>query len=371
MTSRMNTLLVACGLTISLASLPTLGQVAPPPTKPAKEVPTFTPAPKTAPVAKPKTDAPRPKPSFNAKRSTGNIEAINTNIPYPKLAQPGPDGRILRLRQSPDILALRSNPNVGPASVERIMPIVYSRRYRMELKVIDNLDLYWQLTAGLIENMNMTNLNEMSKVAEMLKPLVAPNTLSQELENRGILTRTQGGMNRYIVREYKKSITDEIQVLDGDSGLEEVMRFVLEDSIQEADLTYNAMLAEAISQIAGLVDETNASSTAAQALRSFEKPLAGEPEQQFTELKEFDAEFRKLPYEEAIAIFRAMREHRKFPEISPTIKPINVLHEGKSVMKGDFGVIVKDGKGKVVKDTYNEDQKESQSQSPAEKPQEE
>lgn len=354
MNIKMNTMLVISGLAISLAALPTIAQVAPPPTKPAEDKPAYIPPQTQAPKATPTPTPPKPKTTVNASTSRGvAVDNLPINVPYPKLAQPGPDGRILRLRQSPDILALRSNPNVGPKSVEKIMPVIYARRYRLELMVIDNLDLYWALTDGLIANFDMSNINEMGRVAEMLKPLVPSTSLSQQLLNLGILTRVQGGMNLYIVREYKKAITDEIQVLDGDNGLEEVMRFVLDDSIQDAKLTYSAMLAEAIGQISGLIDETGASSPQAQALRAFEKNLANDPGQQFEDIRAFDAEFRKLSFEEANAVFIAMRERRKFPDVSPTIKTINVLHDRKRVSEDGFEMLITNPKtGKII-DTRN------------------
>ena len=352
-----NTLLVISGLALSLASTSTLAQVAPPPTKPAKEQPKYVPAPAPTPKPTAKPSAPKPKPAMNASRKKGgDISNLPINVPYPKLAQKGPDGRILRLRQLPDIAAMRSNPNIGPKSVDKIMPIVYSRRYRMELKIIDNLDLYWKLTGGFLDNMNMSDITQMTQAAEMIKPLIGETTLSQELMNRNILTRVQGGMNQYIVREYKKAITDEIQVLEGDKGLEEVMRFILEDSLHETKNTYNAMLAEAMSEITKLVDLTNAQSSEAQALKAFEKPLDDNASDQFEDIQAFDQAFRKIPYEEAMAIFSAMREEREFPSLSPTVKRINVLHDRKVVTDSGFELLAKDPKTGRTVDTRQRDE---------------
>lgn len=355
-----NTVLVACGLAVSILALPALAQVAPPPTGPTHEQPTYTPAPRPKPVATPEPTKPAPKESFGARKSsrTSDLGDLPTNVPYPKLAKPGPDGRILRLRQLPDIAAMRSNPNIGPKSVDAIMPVVYARRNRTELAVIDNLDLYWALSGGLIENMDMSDIHEMGRVADMLKPLVPDTTLSQDLTNRGLLSRVQGGMNQYIVREYKKAITDEIQVLDGDQGLQEVMRFVLEDSLQEARLAYEGMIAEASTEIADLVDKVGLDSTDAQALKKFQKPLSDDPAEQFLDLQDFDKAFRKLPYTDAIKILTAVRQARAFENIAPTIKKIDVLHDRKKVMEGDFGAKVVDPKtGQTLYDSKEHDEK--------------
>ncbi len=344
-------ILIVCGLTLGLSTTTTIAQVAPPPTEPAKEQPAYTPPPKPAPKPAVKPSAPKPKESMSGgKRGTGDIASLPTEVPYPKLAQPGPDGRIARLRQLPDIAAMRSNPNIGPVSIEKVMPVVYARRYRIEIMVTDNLDLYWALTDGLIENMDMANIDQMGKIAGMLKPLVPETTLSQQLLNMGILSRVQGGMNQYIVREYKKAVTDEIQVLDAENGLEEVMRFVLDDSIHESRIAYNGMLAESINKIGSLVESAGITSDAAQELVAFEKELTTDPAEQFDDLAEYDKAFRKLSVDDAISIFETMRSQRKFPEISPTVAVIDVLHSRKKVMKGDgFQVGVLDKDGNVIK----------------------
>ncbi len=311
MNRQQNTLRIACGLAIALFSAPALAQVAPPPTKPAEQQPTYTPAPKPEPKPAAQPAQPQPKEGMTARRrDPGNIEDLPTNVPYPKLAQKGPDGRILRLRQLPDILALRSNPTIGPVTVEKIMPLVYLRRYKMETSVIDNLDLYWELTGGMIENLNMSDINEMGRAADMIKPLVPEVTLSQDLLNRNILTRVQGGMNKYIVREYKKAITDEIQVLDGDQGISEVMRFVLDDSLQEARLAYEGMLVELMGQTGAIVEKAGIESSEAKALVELESKPSADPEEQFGQIKAFDEAFRKLSYDDAMQIFTAMRSER-------------------------------------------------------------
>jgi hypothetical protein len=344
MNRQQNTLRIACGLAIALFSAPALAQVAPPPTKPAEQQPTYTPAPKPEPKPAAQPAQPQPKEGMTARRrDPGNIEDLPTNVPYPKLAQKGPDGRILRLRQLPDILALRSNPTIGPVTVEKIMPLVYLRRYKMETSVIDNLDLYWELTNGMIENLDMSDINEMGRAADMIKPLVPEVTLSQDLLNRQILTRTQGGMNNYIVREYKKAITDEIQVLDGNKGLEEVMRFVLQDSLHEATLAYEGLLVESMGRISELMEKTGVDSSEAKALAAIDQEPTDNPEEQFMMLRTFDEAFRKLSYDDAMSIFTTMRSEREFENISPTITKIDVMHDRKKVMGGDMSIQMTDG----------------------------
>lgn len=328
-------LVIACGLAMGLFAATTNAQVAPPPTEPAKDQPTYTPPPKpepkpaTIPSAKP--SEPQPQEGMNVRKRNPNDSEDLPNIPYPKLAQKGSDGRIVRLRQLPDILALRSNPTVGPKSVEAIMPLVYLRRYKMETSVIDNVDLYWQLSSGMIENMNMGDIHEMGRVADMMKPLVPEVSLSQDLQNRNILTRTQAGMNKKIVNEYKREITDEIQVLDGEKGLEEVMRFVLDDSMQEARLAYQGMLVELMGQVDVVIEKAGVESSEAEALVALKQEPSTEPAKQIEQIIEFDTAFRKLGYDDAVAILTAMRGEREFENIAPTITTIDVMHDRKKI----------------------------------------
>lgn len=354
---------LVCGLALSVMSATANAQVAPPPTEPAQDQPTYTPPPKPEPKPAATPSEPQPQESFEARRRDRNTEDLPTNVPYPKLAQPGQDGRIRRLRQLPDIAALRSNPNVGPKSVENIMPLIYLRRYKMETAVIDNLDLYWELTGGLIANMNMGNINEMGRVADMMKPLVPEVTLSQDLLNRQILTRVQGGMNKYIVNEYKKAITDEIQVLDGEEGLQEVMRFVLEDSLHEAQLAYQGMLVELMDDVDSVVEKAGIEKDSdVQALIDAQQEPKLNPEEQFAQIEEFDKVFRNLSYDEANAIFTAMRGMREFENIAPTIQTVDVLHERKKVLQSDFGVKVTDERTGEVRFNSAEQDKENEKQ---------
>jgi hypothetical protein len=340
--------LLVCGLALSVISATANAQVAPPPTEPAQDQPTYTPPPKPEPKPVVKPAEPKPQEGFSARKREG-AEDLPTHVPYPKLAQKGEDGRIIRLRQLPDIAALRSNPNVGPKTLEQIMPLIYLRRYKMEGSVIDNLDLYWELSSGLIQNMNMGDITEMGRVADMMRPLVPENTLSQDTLNRNLMTRVQGGMNKYIVNEYKKAITDEIQVLDGDNGLEEVMRFVLEDSLHEATLAYQGMLVELMEQVDVVCEKAGVSET--EALVALKKKPSVDPQEQLAQIEAFDQVFRTLSYEDAINIFTVMRGEREFENISPTIAKIEVLHDRKKEAgeNADWDVIVTDKTNNEVK----------------------
>ena len=318
---------LAAGLAMGIAASSATAQVAPPPTEPAKEEPKYEAPEKATPeTAQPQQQ--RPAATINRADPSTRTQSLPTDTPYPKLAVKGDDGKIIRLTELPDILALRSNPTVGPKSVESIMPVLYGRRARFERMVIDNLDLYWMVTDGRLDELNLNNMQELAQITEMIKPLVGLTSLSKELRNRGILTRTQGGMNEHIVNEYKQAISAEIQ-FGSDEPMGEIMKFILEDSIHETSQAYNALIAETSTKAATLVKELQLTSPAAMELAELERPLNEDPETQRAELAEFEEAFRMLTYEEGIEVLTAMRNKRKNADYSPFVHEINVLHSRK------------------------------------------
>jgi len=307
-----------------------LAQVAPPPTEPTKEEPKYEAPAKVAapaqPAAKP-TAQPQIKQPASSSGGT-QVQNLPTTTPYPKLLSKDENGKILRLTELPDILAMRSNPTIGNKSVDAIMPVLYGRRARFERLLIDNLDLYWMVTDGRIETMSLEDIKSMAEIAEMIKPLVGRTTLSQELRNRGILSRTQSGMNEYIVNEYKQGVTAEIQ-FEAEDPLSEVMRFVLQDSIHETQQAYRAMVAEMSTKVGDLVQNSGLSSSAAMKLAKLQRPLNENKETQRAELAELDSVLRGLSLEEGIMLFTEMRNMRNNPDISPAIRRLDVMHDRK------------------------------------------
>ncbi len=325
-----------------LMSTSALAQVAPPPSEkePAKEA-----QPASEPAAESAAE-PQAQPKRVTSRST-NVQRINTSVPYPKLASKDENGKIIRLAELPGIVALKANPNVGESAVDRIMPVIYGRRARFEHLVMQNLDLYWLASDGRLEEVSLSDINELAQLAELIKPLVGKSTLSQELQNRGILSRTQAEMNSYIVNEYKQAITTEIQ-FNAEDPMSEVMRFVLQDSIHEATLAYNAMIAEGSTNAKAIVEKAGLISPAAKKLASMQATLDEDPAAQQAQRDRFDQAFRELSIDDGIAFFQAMRSLREVPDLSPMVRRIDVSRRGKVDVTGSEAfeghITTKDGK---------------------------
>jgi len=349
MTPRFEPRTLAMSLVLALAPAAT-AQVAPPPSEPKEENPRATG------TETPETENPESgTPDNNAERveyqpddpRTGQIP---TDMPYPKLIRRDENGKIVRLRELPDILALRANPTVGPRSVDLIMPVIYARRARFERIIIDNLDLYWMVTDGRLDSIDMNDMQSLTQITEMIKPLVGQTTLSGELQNRVLLTRVQGGMNRHIVNEYKQAIHKEIQ-FESEQPLLDLMKFILEDSIHETSLAYRAMLAEALINIDTLVEDAGLTSPAARALAAFDEPLESDTEAIDAQIARFDKLFRALSVEEGMTLFETMRNARPNPDLSPAIERVEVMRPGKvdqTDAAGFQGTVTDHKSGKVI-----------------------
>lgn len=323
---------------VGLAGGVASAQVAPPPPANPETRPEYVPPERPEPAARPQTQPTRQAPGASNARRTATLP---THLPYPKLAQKGEDERIIRLKDLPDVVALRANPTVGPASVEAIMPVIYGRRARFEMLAIDNIDLLWKLRDGAIENLDMTDLAALSSVAEMIKPLVGRTTLSEELTNRGILSRMQGGMNDHIVREYKQAISEEIQARDGMDGMMEFMRFILQDSIQEADIAYYGLLAELRVNGAAVLEELGIENETLQA--EFGE-LSNDPDERDRQVAGMHDALKTLGVDDAIRVLTALRENRPNPNISPTVVTVDVMHPNKRVSTVEDSIEVR-GRG--------------------------
>lgn len=319
-TPKITCLFLALGLACSAA----LAQVAPPPPAEEEKAPAAQPQQQPQQPARPaaRPAAERPQPG-----AAQRLPQLPTNIPYPKLAQQGEDGKIVRLKDLPDVVALKANPTVGPKSVDAIMPVIYGRRARFEMLVIDNLDLLWSLRDGAIHSTDMNDLNSLAQLTETIKPLVGKTTLSEELTNRGILTRVQGGMNEHIVREYKQAIADEIQLAEGADGMMEFLRFILEDSIHEASLAYYGLMVELTVNAKELLEGAGLKSEAVAALSG---PVSDDADERDEQVERMDAALRTMSVDDAIKLLSHMRDNRPNPNVSPTIVRVDVMHPNKS-----------------------------------------
>ncbi len=139
---------------------------------------------------------------------------------YESLAKPGPDGKIDRIPGILDILALRVNPLVDEATLEKVRPHVKEWMTDVDLIAIDNLDFLELIepldgSPGMIEKFDISQSDKLSTIGTIMTHLMSAGPLSSYLETKGALTREQSQLNQQITSEYLQKVMNEIMAESG------------------------------------------------------------------------------------------------------------------------------------------------------------
>lgn len=316
---------------IGVFAAPSMAQVTTPPPKAPEAGEAYTPPPRRAPVR-----ANTPNPS-----GRGNI----TSAPVPRhrpLAEPGEDGYIVILDRLPDEVALERNPYIGESKNQAINDLRVERQARMERQVIENIDLFLDLESGIIDDVQLSNIEGMQQVAQTIQPLIADPSLTQELKERGVLTRIQSEGNSGIVRQYQVAVNDELKERYPDEHLDYFMRFIMNESIREARLAYTFLMDEGAGEL-GELRQAGLSPNAAKAVANA------------TDADSLRKSLVRLSYEDHQQVLRAIIAMREDPTRPPL--PFVNFGEGKTTqhttgvtrkVRPDGGIEVKTGK--IIKD---------------------
>ena len=234
-------------------------QVATPPPKANPPTPEFK-APQAKPVAPVKVN-PEPRKVVPDITDPKVTRGQTPPMPYKKLGQLGPDGKIIRFDIPLDIEALRNNPLVGESKVPEVMPMLVGRRYRMENIVIDNLDFVEKVDNGLLRDMTLTDTDEMKKITDIITPLVPPKSITQEMFDRQLLSPVQQRFNTKILGEYQNDMMAEFTKADTSTGLTEFMKFIMGESVKESMQAFDGLLAESTWRMKGVLTKAGLEGT--------------------------------------------------------------------------------------------------------------
>jgi hypothetical protein len=145
---------------------------------------------------------------------------VVVNAPFDRLAKLGPDGKITRIDGVLDILAIPRNTFIDQATRDRIRPLVKTWQEEVDQLAIDNLDFMEQIepsdgSTGIIETVNINDMQSVHRVAEMMTQLMSAGPLSNHLEMKEAFTREQSQRNQEIVSDYLQQIMNEIMAEAG------------------------------------------------------------------------------------------------------------------------------------------------------------
>lgn len=316
---------------IGVFATPSMAQVTTPPPKAPEAGEAYTPPPRRTPVR------------AGSANSGGRGQIASAPVPrHRPLAEPGEDGYIVILDRLPDEVAIERNPYIGESKNQAIHDLRVERQARMERQIIENIDLFLDLETGIIEDIQLANIEGMQQVAQTIQPLIADPSLTHELMERGALTRIQSEGNSGIVRQYQVAVNNELKERYPDDHLDHFMRFIMNESIREARLAYAFLMDEGAGKLGELREEiqsNNASKVVANA----------------TDAASLRKSLVRLSYEEHQEVLRAIIAMREDPTLPPV--PFINFGEGKTTQKTggverrvrpDGGIEVKTGE--VIRD---------------------
>ena len=140
---------------------------------------------------------------------------VAINPPFARLAQLGPDGKIIRVDGNLDLLAMPRNTFIDQACRDRVRPIVKAWMADVDQLMIDNLDFLEKIeppdgSVGLIDKVNINDQASLHAIAQMMTMLMAAGPLSNHLELKEGFTREQSQRNQEIVSDYLQQVMNEI-----------------------------------------------------------------------------------------------------------------------------------------------------------------
>jgi hypothetical protein len=176
-------LIAAAGLMTAVAPLAS-GQLAPPPPPAGDPEPEYVPPARPAPAPAREAQPERPRSS----RPT-LPELPHAPLWCPFASIPGCvdyDGEVPEYERSIHIMALTRNPATTPSQVADFLGMIAKRRVDLEPRVIENLETLYEVEAGLIDQVSLTDVEGLRMITEQIEPLVAQPYLTQDLRSKGL-----------------------------------------------------------------------------------------------------------------------------------------------------------------------------------------
>jgi hypothetical protein len=316
---------------LALAASAAVAQVAPPPPPAETPEPEFVPPPMPA----PRPAAPERRPQQN---DSGRITSALPSFPYTPLwrfcgtEDPKVDP-VCTFDENLHFAALRPNPTISPGMVPKIQPVIVARRARLEMIVIENLGIVEDVDGGLVEAVQIGAPTELQELLEAIKPLTPPSNLTQELQNRKIISGVQAGWNNKIIQEYQQAYGTYLRENDASNASNRFMQSIFRDSLIESMQAFDGMLHESRTRIDTVLEAVDgvpdavADKLRAVAIESIEIDPAKVRESAET----VKLAWRTLSMDQKTAFLTAVRETRESPN-QPPVPMIGVEHAGKTVV---------------------------------------
>lgn len=167
-------------------------------------------------------------------------QQLPQNLPYTPIVTRDDAGKLIRLTEDPDLVALRTNPMLSDETREVALAIASERQARYDELVIRNLELLEDLDGGLLDSLNVFDRAALNHIRQRLKIFQGESRLSAELERREVITPLQAKFNTQIVQEYDLAVKDE--ELGPKPATDVMLRYLMRQGLREGFLAYDALL---------------------------------------------------------------------------------------------------------------------------------
>lgn len=158
-----------------------------------------------------------------------------------------------------DAIALTKNTFVKPGDLEKMKPIIAEWLADVNQMVVDNLDLLERLDKEkLVDEMDLNDTARIRLISQIMAPLASIGSLTQRLEQRGVISREASVQNQQASTDYLQKWFEQFQsgaggpmVAADANPMNELSRFLYYMSNRDIRVQHAAILRDA----AGLLDQ--------------------------------------------------------------------------------------------------------------------
>ena len=230
-------------------------------------------------------------------------------------------------------VALRRNPLIGPADRDAVREVVARRYGAMQAGVPENLETYLDIDDGLIEMIDLADIESLGSITRRLQTILESGFLTQSLRQAGVISREAAEINSELLRRYQQA-----QNRAGGGVNNELFRALMRDSVREPVDAFNALLYEGSTRWDGVLAGLELPGDARRRLRrTATEPGGGGPPTR----AEIDAKanrvklaWRTLDLEQKQALVRRILETRPAGE-GPIVPALRLTYPGKRVLTLD------------------------------------
>lgn len=239
----------------------------PPPAEPEGEyIPPPPPAPRPARPVRPTTDSgERPDSSGVTTRRRDRTKMRQMTlppIPYEPLGSPDLEGNNPLYRTALDLPALKHNPTVPQGKTQAVLDIARKRQARVELRLIENLDLLREIEEGKAATLLDKGMAGLMELNSLLAPLTEEDSLTTELFKAGVLSDMQARFNQKIITEFNAARRQHVAgIQDQQEQLRAFMQLLLEDALLEVLMAHRGLALESLLDMPGVLDRSGLGDT--------------------------------------------------------------------------------------------------------------